>query len=358
MRTIFTVLLVNLLILFVCNHLQAQDEETINYQIEQLENKKEQVTQVERAALKTEVENIDRRLAVGEIDADEAGRLKSEAAKIRALNIENKVAILENTIQLLKRKGSVDLNTEISNVEIAFGGSRDDGDILFGVNYNPGKQKEERYDIRTYGAPFLAFGLNNAIIEGQSLEDSPYRVGGSRFFEIGWSWRTRLLKNSNAVRLHYGAAFQFNGLKPEGNRYFVRENGVTELQEFDFDLDKSKFRMDNLVIPVHLEFGPSKMTQTDRRIRYSLNNKFRFGIGGYAGINLGARQKLKYEIEGQNVKDKLKRDYNTSDFIYGLSSYVGFDGFMVYAKYDLNPIFQDAQIAQRNISLGVRFDLD
>jgi len=37
---------------------------------------------------------------------------------------------------------------------------------------------------------------------------------------------------------------------------------------------------------------------------------------------------------------------------------VGFDGIQLYAKYDLNPIFKDALVEQRNVSLGLRFDLD
>jgi hypothetical protein len=337
--------------------LGAQEEETLAYQVAQLEKKKETVAQVEREALKNEVEIINRRLDNDEISKDEAQQLKEEAAKKHAMNIENKVAILDNTIALLKRKGIVDLNTDTSNIEIGFGAGDDEGDVLFGIKYNTGKQKEIRYDRRTYGDPVIAFGLNNALIEGQSLEDSPYKIGGSRFFEIGWNWRTRLLKNSNAVRLHYGASFQFNGLKPVDNQYFVVENDQARLEEFEFDLDKSKFRMDNLVFPVHFEFGPSKLSEYEESIRYSIRNKFRFGIGGYLGFNLGARQKLKYEIDGNNVKDKLKRDYNTSNFVYGISSYIGFDSVLLYAKYDLNPIFQDTAVEQHNISLGLRFDL-
>jgi hypothetical protein len=81
------------------------------------------------------------------------------------------------------------------------------------------------------------------------------------------------------------------------------------------------------------------------------------GLGGYGGFNLGTRQKLKYERDGDRVKDKLKRDYNTSNLIYGLSAYAGFGGTTLYMKYDLNPIFKDALVEQNNISLGLRFDL-
>lgn len=356
MRTISTYLVL-LLLSILSQSLFAQDDETLKYKVEQLEGKKETVAQVEREALKNEVEVINKRLEQGEISKTKAQELKTEAAEKRAKNIENKVAILENSIELLKRKGAVDLNTDTNNIEIGFGADDSEGDMLFGVKYNSGNQKKVIYDRRTYGDPIIAFGLNNAIIDGQSLNDSPYKIGGSRFFEIGWAWKTRVFKNSNALRLHYGASLQFNGLKPEGNQYFAVNNGQAELEEFAFDLKKSKLRMDNLVFPVHFEFGPSKLRQNDDNIRYSIVNQFRFGIGGYGGFNLGTRQKLKYKSDGDNVKDKLKRDYNTSNLVYGLSAYAGFDSILLYVKYDLNPIFQDATVEQHNISLGLRFDL-
>jgi len=357
MRTVIMYLLL-LLLSLLSQQLLAQDDETLKYKVEQLERKKETVAQVERNALKNEVELINKRFEQGEISKEKAQELKTEAAEKRAKNIENKVAILENTIELLKRKGAVDLNTDTNNIEIGFGADDHEGDVLFGIKYNSGNQKRVIYDRRTYGNPIIAFGLNNTLIDGQSLNDSPYKIGRSRFFEVGWAWNTRVFKNSNALRLHYGASFQFNGLKPVDNQYFVLNDGQAELEEFEFDLKKAKLRMDNLVFPLHFEFGPSKLKQNDDSIRYSIDNQFRFGIGGYGGFNLGTRQKLKYGIDGDKVKDKLKREYNTTNLVYGLSAYVGFDSFLLYAKYDINPIFQDAAVEQNNISLGLRFDLN
>ena len=357
MKTISTYLLF-LFFMFCANQIGAQDEETLAYQIAQLEDKKENVTFIEREALKAEVERITKRLENNEISKEQAQQEKEEAAKKRAKNIENKIAILQNTIELLQREGVVNLNTDTDNIEIAIGGVDNQGDVLFGIKYNSGKQKKVVYDRRTYGGLIVAAGLNNAIIEGQSLEDSPYKIGGSRFFELGWTWRTRVFKNSNTLRFHYGLSFQFNGLKLDNNQFLVNNGGQVELEEFEFELNKSKFRTDNLVFPLHFEFGPSKLRKTTDKIRYSYKNQFRIGIGGYAGLNIGTRQKLNYRIDGDKVKDKLKRDYNTSDIIYGLLAYVGFDGVQLYAKYDVNPIFRDALVEQRNISLGLRFDLD
>ena len=111
---------------------------------------------MEREALKNEVEVINQRLDRGEISKEKAQELKQEAAEKHALNIENKVAILDNTIALFKRKGIVDLNTDTSNIEIGFGAGDDEGDVLFGIQYNTGKQKKVTYDRRTYGDPIIA----------------------------------------------------------------------------------------------------------------------------------------------------------------------------------------------------------
>ncbi len=354
--------LITLLLAFLTQNLMAQND-AYKSKVEKLEKQKERITAQEKDALKIEIKGINEQLERGVITAEKAQVLKEEAAKKRALNIENRVAILDNRIALLERnEGVVIADTMAENDSLV------EDQIRIGIDIN-GKPAEHfifstktskrdlKYDRRTYTDFVIAIGLNNALIEDQSLGDSPYRIGGSRFFEMGWQWRTRVFKNTNFLRLNYGFSFQFNGLKPTDNQYFVENDGQTELQEFPLELSKSKLRMDNLVFPIHFEFGPSRVRESEKTIRYDLDKSFRFGIGGYGGFNIGTRQKLKYQENGERIKDKFKRDYNTADLIYGVSAYAGFGGTQLYVKYDLNPIFRDAAVEQRNISLGLRFDL-
>lgn len=346
-----------LFLLFVSQVMFGQED--YQKKIEELKIEKQRIVEQEKNALKFEVRDINKRLENGDISENEAQILKEEVAKQRALNIENRVAIIDNRIALLERnKGDVLTLSEIDTIY----GDRMRLDLFIdgkpALTFNPRRHKREiKYDRRTYSDFVMAIGLNNALIEGQSLSDSPYKIGGSRFFEMGWQWRTRVFKNSNWLRFNYGFSFQFNGLKPDDNQIFVQNGDQTVLEEFEYNLDKSKLRMDNLVFPVHFEVGPSRMRKTERSIRYSIRDQFRLGFGGYGGFNLGTRQKLKYNRDGEDVKDKLKRDYNTSDLIYGVSGYMGIDGVLLYLKYDLNPIFKDADIKQNNISLGLRFDI-
>jgi len=363
MQTITTYLVLLALILGV-QLMNAQD--TIQHpnskqKIEALQSAKAQIQNEERELLKAEVEAINKRLEKGEITNNEAEILKKEAAKKRALNIENRMAIIDNKIALSERNGEdYDFTDEKNAGSIIRIGSNENTNesFIFIGNKTDDKPKNVKYDRRTTSDFVLAFGLNNAIIEGEKLDDSPYKFGGSRFLEIGWAWKTRVFKDSNFMRFKYGYSFQMNGLKPTDNHYFVQQGNQTVLEEFPEELKKSKLTITNLVFPMHFEFGPSKKIEKDTYFRYSTNNQFKIGLGGYGGFNIGTRQKLKYEVDGERVKEKQKQNFNTSNLVYGLSGYIAFDEVALYVKYDVSPIFKDQTIKQNNIAIGLRFDMD
>jgi len=354
MKTIivtFTIILFS----FVMQEMQAQNDsivvsnqDSLAIKSEFLEKQKEKIIEEEKRELKYKLERVQMRLDNKFITKEEAEKLKKEAAEKHALNIENRIAILENKTALDERNSAA----YRSSIELLGNGK------IVNIKVDYGDEKKRSEDRRTTSDLVLAAGFNNVISDENSLDDSDFKIGGSRFFEIGWAWKTRVFENSNWLRVKYGVSFQFNGLKPTDNRYFVENGDLTELEEFEFDLDKSKFRSDNLVFPLHFEFGPSKKTEGADYFRFSTKNQFKIGVGGYAGFNIGERQKLKYSVDGDKKKDKLKGNYNTNDFVYGLSSYVSLGGTALYVKYDLNPLFKDPNIEMRNISFGLRFDID
>ncbi|MDO7173065.1 hypothetical protein [Mariniflexile sp. AS56] len=329
--------------------------------LETFQKAKDQIVNEERALLKKEVEAINKQVENGEISNEEADMLKKEAAKKHALNIENRMAIIDNKIALSERNetgyefvGERGIN---GIIRIGTGDDTNESFIFIGDKGND-TPKNLKYDRRTSSDFVLAFGLNNALVEGEKLDDSPYKFGGSRFFEIGWAWKTRVFKESNFMRIKYGYSFQMNGLKPVDNQYFVQQGDETVLETFPSDLKKAKLTVSNLVFPVHFEFGPSKKVEKDTYFRYSTTNQFKIGFGGYGGFNIGTRQKLKYDLDGDAKKEKQKQSFNTSNLVYGLSGYIAFDQVALYVKYDLSPIFKDQAIKQNNISIGLRFDMD
>ena len=356
--------------IFSGSSLQAQESSTnktletpgdlafLNFKIKQLESKKEGLIKAEKEALKQALIDIEKRLNKGSITKEVAASLKAAAAKLRAENIANRSAMIDLEIALLKKNDG-----ELVEWPATFEDLDQGIEISMDVNGKPFaffKEPRVRYDRKTYSDFVIIMGINNLVNFDQDIvgmEDVDFQLGGSRFFEFGWVWRTRLFTRNNFVRFNYGVMFQYNGLKPKNNQYVAIIDGRTQLAVFDQELRKSKFRADNLVFPMHLEFGRSQKIESDGKIRYSINNSFRIGVGGYAGVNLSSRQKLKYTQNGERVKEKLKQGYDVNDFVYGLSAYAGRGGTQLYAKYDLSPLFANGPISGNNISLGLRFDL-
>lgn len=354
MNTI-TKLIVLASLCLIFGNTQAQDtlqNQNNQERIEKLRQQKEMISIEEKAYLKTEVERINQRMENRNITAEEAEDLKLEKARMRALNIENRMAIIDNEIALLERNDDAYKLDSDTKGEIA---------MTIGPNTRfsfKSKNKVPKYDVRTSSQLLFAIGFNNTLIDGENLDNSPYKIGGSGFVELGWIWSTRLLKNSNFVRVNYGLSFQWNKLSIKDNLYFVDNGTITTLEEFPLELRKSKFRTTSLVVPLHFEFGPTKMKDYGDRIRYFNDDQFKIGIGGFAGVNVSTLQKLKFKENGDTQKQKINTDYNTSDFVYGLSGYIGVGEFSIYAKYNLNELFKDQAVAQHNVSLGLRWALD
>ena len=342
---------------------QAQEKEadsikktSVDYKIKALEELKIKIEKEERDLLKAEIEVINERLDAKQITAAEAEDLKKKAAEKRAANIENRLTIIENKIALLRRNEPDYLvkDDEGAYFSISFG---EDDEEWQAIRLGK-KSKPKKYDRRTKSDVVFAFGFNNTVSEERSLDDSPYKLGGSGFLELGLAWKTRIFDNTNFWRLKYGFSFQWNKLNIKNNQSFVNDEGNISLQEFPVDLKKAKLRTTNLVFPVHLEFGPSKKIEKENYFRYSTVNKFKMGLGGYAGLNIGSMQKLKYKEDGDRVKDKQRGDFEVNEFVYGLSGYISWGSMALYAKYDLNPLFKDQAFDQNNISVGLRFDMD
>jgi len=332
----------------------------VDFKINDLEKEKTQIEASEKEILKLKISKINKRLDNKEITAGEAENLKKEAAKTAVLNIENRVGIIDQKIALIQRNGIDSYQFSKDNDEaftLSIGGNDDVSDSFIYLG-KPSEAKPRKYDRRTSTDIVFAFGFNNALIDGQDLEDSPYKLGGSGFIELGYAWKTRIFENSNFWRLKYGFSFQWNKLKIKDNNYLVNTDGDISLQEFPSDVNKVKFRTTNLVFPMHIEFGPSKKIEKESYFRYSTHKKLKVGLGGYAGLNIGNMQKIKYKEDGEREKEKQRDEFEVSEFVYGLSGYISLGDVALYVKYDLNPLFKNQVVEQNNISVGLRFDMD
>ena len=332
-------------------------EKTFEEQAREIGNQIEMITKEEKKALKVEIEALDKQIIKGEITKEKAEELKLKIAQERASNIETKVAIEEEKLnQLVQDKvdGKVKHAADSTTVRI---GKR----FVIKIENDTVDRKPREYKERRTTSQFVfALGLNNLITKGESIENSDFRVAGSHFYEWGITYNSRILKSNNLLHAKYGFSVMYNNLRPTDNRFFVKNGNQTELQTAAVDLKESRFRNVQLVFPAHLEFDftPKKLSNDGTKTYYRTHESFRVGLGGYGGFNLKSKQITRYELDGDKVKDKQKGDFNTSNFVYGLSGYIGYGQTSLYVKYDMNPLFKDNAVDQNNISLGLRFDFN
>ena len=362
------------LLVLLSTTMVLSQEKTFEKEVSKISKRIEKITKTQKDSLKTKVLSIDKRLQKGEITKVTADALKKEVAAYHARRIEKLVGEQERLLQLLVQDKT---NGKIASSNSSSKSDEDNniftiGNKTFGIHINDdnSKEREERRNRRwktknkrqrsTTSQFVFAMGINNVLENDElsSLNNSEYQLWRSRFYELGWTWKTRFSKNASNFYLKYGTSFLWNNLRLEGNRVHVKNGNSTDIQVFANQLSESRLRHVQMNFPVHLEWDFSRNKKYDDGfVRDRTNKSVRLGIGGFVGFKLGTRQYLEYkDANGVKVKEVQKDNFNMNTVNYGLSAYLGYRSTSLYVKYDLNPLFQNTET--RNISIGVRFDLN
>jgi hypothetical protein len=330
-----------------CSKLQAQEtNNNFENRAKIIADNIENSTKSEKAKLKLAIEFVNNELQNGTINKQQADDKKLDLATKTASEIEKLVAIEQEKLnQLVQEK----VDGKIAEVSKSKKYS-----YTFKWRENDTVQKSER---RTTNQFVYAMGLNN-VMTNNALSGSNFRYFGSHFYEWGITSNTRIIKDNNLLHAKYGFSVMYNNLRPTDNRSFVVSGNQTTLQTNSINTDDSRFKNVYLVFPLHLEFDFTKTKIKDGKTIFNSHEGFRFGIGGYAGINLKSKQYLELNSNSYETSTETQGDFNTNNFIYGLSTYIGLGETSLYVKYDLNPLFKDNIVKQNNISLGIRWDFN
>ncbi|MGB0423490.1 MAG: outer membrane beta-barrel protein, partial [Flavobacteriales bacterium] len=99
---------------------------------------------------------------------------------------------------------------------------------------------------------------------------------------------------------------------------------------------KNKLRTTYVRVPLLLEFNTS--LDPKRTVHVAA------GVTG--GVRIGSINKIKYEEDGKNVKQRTKDDFNFSPFTLDASVRIGYKNFTLFANYGLTPLFEDGKGAE------------
>lgn len=373
-----------LILVLFCTTIAFSQEKYFEDEVKKISQRIELITKTEKASLKEKVNLINKRLEKNEITSEQAQKLKKEAAEFHAKVIADKVAVEEGKLQLLVQEKANGKLKSKSTLTIAKKRTKFDEDdsftignktFRFRVDDNDGYSKRRREWLqsrknkwnrkgkrsRSTTTQFVfAMGVNNVLIdhETSSLKGSDYKFWKSHFYELGWTWKTRMDREASKLYFKYGVSFLWNNLRLEDNKYHVVNGNQTDLVVHPENLDENRLRHVQMNFPMHFEWDFSRNGEyADGTKRDRTHRSLRIGLGGFVGFKLGTRQYIEYtDSNDVRVEEVQKDNFNMNIFNYGVSGYVAWRDVGFYVKYDLNPLFKNTKT--RNLSLGVRLDLN
>jgi hypothetical protein len=191
-------------------------QETFEVKAKIIAEKIENITKEEKAALKAEIESVNKELEAGTITQEQADEKKLKFAEVRSQNIESRVGLVQDELKdLVKQK--VDGKIE-----------EKDSSRTFTIRFDNKKCKTPKNESRTTSQIVFALGVNNLVTDN-AVANSDFRYWGSHFYEFGFASSTRLFKDNNLLHGRYGLSLMYNNLRPTDNRYFQESGKETQL---------------------------------------------------------------------------------------------------------------------------------
>jgi hypothetical protein len=368
-----------LILVLLYTTIAFSQEKNFEDEVQKISTRIELITKTEKTALKEKVALINKQLEKEEITSEQAQKLKKEAAVFHAGVIAEKVALEEGKLQLLvqdkangKLKSKPKKETDFDDDDSFRIGRRT---FRFKVDAIDGydSRRDSRWESRkskwedkgkrnrsTTTQFVFALGVNNVLVDhkASSLENSNYQFWQSHFYELGWTWKTRMHREASKLYFKYGVSFLWNNLRAENNMYHVVNGNQTDLVVHPEKLSENRLRHVQMNFPIHFEWDFSRNGEySDGHKRDRTNRSVRLGIGAFVGFKLGTRQHIEYtDNTGVKVEELQKDNFNMNILNYGLSTYVAYRNTGFYVKYDMNSLFKNTEV--RNLSLGIRFDFN
>ncbi|MDG1159086.1 MAG: outer membrane beta-barrel protein [Flavobacteriales bacterium] len=160
---------------------------------------------------------------------------------------------------------------------------------------------------------------------------------------MSWSFnlvdaKIRLVKDYVGIYTGLGLTYNSYGLKENVRLMANNESTYANIIPTDslggyIPFTKNKLRASYLRIPLMLEFNTSLDPE----------RTFHVSAGVIGGWNMGTINKVKYEEDGNDVKNRSKGDYNLTPFTLDASVRVGYRNFTLFANYGLTPLFEDGK---------------
>lgn len=211
------------------------------------------------------------------------------------------------------------------------------------------RESEKRRAKRTRTYFLVNFGPTD-IVEAASAEGvatPTMQLWKSWSGNVGFVISTRLGGASSFVHLNYGLLWKFLYLNTKDDLQLSLVDGHPQYipSPYSETLHYSRFSRQSLVVPVQLRFAGRGA------------NALNVMLGGYGGVRLYAFQDLKFKTDiGERAEIRLRDDYRTNPWQYGVTAAIGQRWWQLYADYEMSNLFRDNPNYDFNaINAGLQF---
>jgi hypothetical protein len=165
--------------------------------------------------------------------------------------------------------------------------------------------------------------------------------GADEWLELDYarslSWRINIMEGKirlvkDYVGLVVGAGLTYNSYTLKNNYTVANVNDSTfGVRDTILDFSKNKLRASYVNVPLLLEFNTSD----------DCDKNFHLSAGVIGGWRMGSITKQRYDFEGNDVRQRVKNDYNMRDFTLDATVRLGYRNVTLFATYGLTPMFED-----------------
>jgi len=154
-----------------------------------------------------------------------------------------------------------------------------------------------------------------------------------------WAFNFNFAEKSLGIIRNYfglvtGLGFEYQQFMLTDNVNLTKTDQGIAGEPVEIDLDKNRFSMCYLTLPLMAEFQIPV---------YGEHHRIKLSAGIIGGLRLGSRQVQKYEANGEKEKIKTKDDFYLRDFRYGFTGRVGYGDVAVFATYYPQTLFENGQ---------------
>lgn len=182
--------------------------------------------------------------------------------------------------------------------------------------YNPFKKMKSRFIIET--------GINNFFMQLSTVANEPIVNTGS-----SWFWNFGLIKEislSRKIRLDAGITYLRNRFRFSNDTRLSADSATPTFVGVGNAAEDPKLIAHYFTLPISFEIKLSK--------------SLHIHLGGYAGYNVGAQQKLALKVGDEEISENRSGAYGLNKWMYGVRGGIGIGGFDVFAQYNLSNFFE------------------